>query len=88
MKTYNIYDAKSHFSEIINEVLAGEEVTVAKAGKPVIDLKPHTPKNKPIKLGVWYHKHKPNAYDSDDIVGSDPDLLADFEASINKPFPE
>ena len=36
----NIYEAKSKFSKLINQVLAGEEVIVAKSGKPVAKLVP------------------------------------------------
>jgi prevent-host-death family protein len=34
----NIHDAKTHFSRLIERVQAGEEITIAKAGKPVAIL--------------------------------------------------
>lgn len=34
----NIHQAKTHFSKLIERVLAGEEITIAKAGKPVARL--------------------------------------------------
>jgi prevent-host-death family protein len=34
----NIHDAKTHLSRLIERVLAGEEITIAKAGKPVARL--------------------------------------------------
>lgn len=34
----NIHEAKTHFSKLIERVLAGEEITIAKAGKPVARL--------------------------------------------------
>lgn len=34
----NIHDAKTHFSKLIERVLNGEEITIAKAGKPVARL--------------------------------------------------
>jgi antitoxin (DNA-binding transcriptional repressor) of toxin-antitoxin stability system len=40
-KVINIHEAKTHLSRIIEEVLAGEEVTIAKAGVPLIDLRIH-----------------------------------------------
>jgi len=40
-KVVNIHEAKTHLSRIIEEVLAGAEVTIAKAGVPLIDLKIH-----------------------------------------------
>ena len=36
----NIYEAKSKLSKLINQVIAGEEVIVAKSGKPVARLVP------------------------------------------------
>jgi len=36
----NIHDAKTHFSKLIERVLLGEEVVIAKAGKPVAKLVP------------------------------------------------
>lgn len=36
----NIYEAKSHFSELISRALTGEEVVIAKSGKPLVRLAP------------------------------------------------
>ncbi len=36
----NIHDAKTHFSRLIERVLQGEEVTIARAGRPVARLVP------------------------------------------------
>ena len=35
MKTYNVHDAKTHFSSILALVASGEDVLIAKAGTPV-----------------------------------------------------
>lgn len=43
MESVNIHDAKTHFSKLIERVLLGEEVVIAKAGKPVAKLVPITP---------------------------------------------
>ena len=43
MDSVNIQDAKTHFSRLIERVLLGEEVVIAKAGKPVAKLVPITP---------------------------------------------
>ena len=42
----NIYEAKSKFSKLINQALAGEEIIIAKSGKPVAKLVPF---NKPTR---------------------------------------
>lgn len=36
----NIHDAKTHFSRLIERVLLGEEIVIAKAGRPVAKLVP------------------------------------------------
>ena len=36
----NIHEAKTHFSKLIARVLHGEEITIAKSGRPVARLVP------------------------------------------------
>ncbi|MCH7941936.1 MAG: type II toxin-antitoxin system Phd/YefM family antitoxin, partial [Proteobacteria bacterium] len=38
--TVNMHEAKTHFSKLIERVRRGEEIIVAKAGKPVAKLLP------------------------------------------------
>jgi len=40
MSTYNVHEAKSQLSKLIEAVLQGETVIIAKAGKPVAMLGP------------------------------------------------
>jgi prevent-host-death family protein len=42
-KTVNIHSAKTHLSSLVEEAAAGEEITGAKAGKPVARLVPLQP---------------------------------------------
>ncbi len=37
-KQVNVHDAKTHFSKLIAEVEAGEEIVIARAGKPILKL--------------------------------------------------
>ena len=39
-KPVNIHDAKTHLSRLVERVEAGEEVTIARAGRPVARLVP------------------------------------------------
>lgn len=39
----NIHDAKTHFSKLIERVQLGEEIVIAKAGRPVARLVPVVP---------------------------------------------
>jgi prevent-host-death family protein len=54
----NIHDAKTHLSRIIEEVAAGAEVIIAKAGKPMARLSPITAPSKAKKLGLLKGKIK------------------------------
>jgi len=45
----NVHAAKTHFSRLLVDVQAGEEIVIAKAGKPVARLSPIRPQ--PRKLG-------------------------------------
>lgn len=40
MKKVNIYEAKSNFSRLLREVAAGEEIIIAKDGRPIARLIP------------------------------------------------
>jgi prevent-host-death family protein len=58
MKTVNIHAAKTHLSSLVEEAAAGEEIIIAKAGKPVARLVPLEKKKKDIAstLGMWKGK--------------------------------
>jgi prevent-host-death family protein len=49
----NIHEAKSNLSRLIELAVAGEEVIISKAGKPVARLVPYRETKKPRRLGVW-----------------------------------
>lgn len=40
MTTINVHDAKTHFSKILSRVESGEEIVIAKTGKPVARIVP------------------------------------------------
>jgi prevent-host-death family protein len=39
----NVHEAKTHFSKLLARVIQGEEIVIAKAGKPVARLIPERP---------------------------------------------
>lgn len=39
-RTINIHEAKTHLSRLVDEVSEGEEIVIAKAGRPVARLVP------------------------------------------------
>ena len=40
MRSVNLHEAKTHLSELVDEAAAGEEILIAKAGKPLARLMP------------------------------------------------
>jgi len=56
MKTVNIHQAKTQLSRLLKRVEAGEEVVLARAGKPVAKLVP-MPAQKPREPGLLLRKY-------------------------------
>jgi prevent-host-death family protein len=72
----NVHQAKTHLSRILDEVAAGAEVVIAKAGKPVARLVPLESSVRPKKLGLLKGRIKvPGNFN----VPLPPEVLADFE---------
>jgi prevent-host-death family protein len=53
METVNIHDAKTHLSRLIERVEAGEEIVIARAGRPVARLVPLTGSGTARAPGGW-----------------------------------
>lgn len=51
MTIVNIHEAKTQFSKLINQALEGEEIIIAKGGKPLIRLTPYSENIEPRKGG-------------------------------------
>lgn len=56
MKIANIHEAKSQLSKLIESALAGEEIIIAKAGKPLVKLIPYQEEHKLRIPGGWEGK--------------------------------
>lgn len=52
MTTVSVHEAKTHLSRLIERVLAGEEIVVARNKEPVIKLIPAVPPKKKPLLGA------------------------------------
>lgn len=52
MAMINVHDAKTHFSRLLSRVESGEEIVIAKSGKPVARL---------IPLAVKTHTRTPGS---------------------------
>jgi len=52
METVNLYEAKTHLSQLIERAAAGEEIVIAKAGRPMARLGPLSRRGEPRKPGL------------------------------------
>ena len=72
----NIHDAKTHFSRLIERVEQGEEITIARGGRPVARLVPLRTRTQPRRPGAWRGRVRI----ADDFDEADAQLLDAFEA--------
>ena len=56
MEMTNIHEAKSQLSKLVDRALAGEDVIIARAGKPMVRLVPVDQSTTPRKGGQWKGK--------------------------------
>jgi prevent-host-death family protein len=49
----NMHDAKTHLSRLVERVEAGEEIVIARAGRPVARLVPYRARSAPRVPGGW-----------------------------------
>jgi len=76
-RQYNVHEAKTHLSRLLDQVAAGEEVILAKAGVPVARIVPvvHPPGER--ELGT----ERGRVFIADDFDAPLPEeLLGSFEA--------
>jgi prevent-host-death family protein len=58
MKTVNVYEAKTRLSQLLDLAASGEEVIIARAGRPMAKLIPYQVNQKSRKPGCWKGKVK------------------------------
>ncbi len=59
MTLTNIHQAKTHLSRLLERVAAGEEIVIAKAGKPIARLVRYEPEAPSERVpGIWRGKVK------------------------------
>jgi prevent-host-death family protein len=75
MAPVNIHDAKTHLSRLVEQVEAGQEIVIARAGRPVARLVPYRARSEPRKPGAW----KGRVRLAPDFDATDAGLLDDFE---------
>ncbi|MHB1013749.1 MAG: type II toxin-antitoxin system Phd/YefM family antitoxin [Desulfurivibrionaceae bacterium] len=77
MRNVNIHEAKTHFSKLVDTVMQGEEIIIARAGKPAARLVPLCEAPREIRFGLLQGEVEI----ADDFDAPLPkDILAGFEA--------
>jgi prevent-host-death family protein len=65
MQSVNIYEAKTHLSQLVDRAAAGEDVIVSRNGKPLVRITRLQPPKRRVKLGVLKGKLKvPAGFDA------------------------
>jgi prevent-host-death family protein len=75
MVQVNMHEAKTHLSELVEKVENGEDVVIARAGRPVARLVPFVPRREPRRLGLCRGQIRI----ADDFGELPPDLARAFE---------
>jgi prevent-host-death family protein len=82
MKTVNIQAAKTHLSRLVEEAVAGDDIILAKAGRPLVRLVPVQPDVSPRRPGAWKGKVRM----ARDFNAADERIIALFEGSaVDRP---
>ena len=71
MKTVNLHAAKTHLSRLVDQAVGGEEVIIAKAGKPMVRLVPVATKSRRTGFGEL----KGRIWIADDFDAPLPDVV-------------
>ena len=50
MRTYDIHEAKTQLSSLVERAAAGEAFVIAKAGKPLVKVTPIEPADSPVQM--------------------------------------
>ena len=72
---YNIHQAKTHLSKLVERAAAGDEIIIARAGKPVAKLVKWSPPPCTRQLGLFAGQ----IHIADDFDDLPDELLAAFE---------
>jgi len=79
MKLVNIQAAKTHLSRLVEEAVAGNDIILAKAGKPLVRLTPIQQDVSPRKPGAWKGKVRM----AKDFNADDEEVSVLFEGSTH-----
>lgn len=78
-KQFNIHEAKTHFSRLLERVEKGEELVIARNGRPLAKLVPYAEEREPRKLGLL----KGKIWVADDFDEVDEEIVRMFEGDAD-----
>jgi prevent-host-death family protein len=52
-QSVNVHEAKTHLSRLLERVEGGEEIVVARAGRPIARIVPYRARTQPRVPGAW-----------------------------------
>jgi len=82
-KTVNVHEAKTHLSRLLARVARGEEVVIAKAGKPIARL---VPVDRPARMADLLGLDEGEIWVAPDFDAPLPEeILASFERAREDP---
>jgi prevent-host-death family protein len=73
--TYNVHDAKTHLSRLLERAERGEEIVIARSGRPVAKLVPFRTRRRARRLGQW----KGQGWIAPDFDETPPEMVRLFE---------
>lgn len=81
-ETVNVHDAKTHLSRLLERAESGEEIVIARAGKPVARLVPYTSERPKRTFGALKGQIRilPGFDELDD------EIAREFDDSIARPL--
>jgi prevent-host-death family protein len=74
----NIHAAKTNFSKLCEQVEAGEEIVIARAGKPILKLVKIEDEPKPALKSFGFAKDLITGYDEEEFNALDDVIWADW----------
>jgi prevent-host-death family protein len=81
-ETVNVHDAKTHLSRLLERAESGEEIVIARAGKPVARLVPYTTERPTRTFGALRGQIRIlPGFDELDV-----EIAREFEDSIARPL--
>ncbi len=83
MTKVNIHEAKTNLSKLLEKALGGEEVVIARAGKPLVKL---VPVKDAEDTEDWFGMDEGKGWIADDFDTLDPEILAAFYGENDESF--